>query len=132
MSAQTITYRILPAAEWDRLHAIYAPYGDLPAPEVATCAVAEINGEIVGVLFLQLALHMEPLVIEDSHVNFLRLQQTLHDALTGRGVSYYAFVGDDNVARIASLAGMRSTGMTVWEGEVDKAKANGSAKEVTQ
>lgn len=118
-NAVNVSYRLLPADEWDRLREVVSPYGPMPTPETAVAAVAERDGHIVGALFLQLTFHMEPLVIEDAHVSFLRLQRTLHEALAGRGVAYYAFAGEARTEQILKLAGLADSHMTVWEGRIE-------------
>jgi len=113
-----MNYRILPAAEWDRLRALIEPQF-LPGPEVATAVIAEDDGEIEGVLFLQLQLHLEPLYIRNPRVSFLRLTAKIEEALAERkGLVYFAFTDDSKVERMAELAGMTRTSYTVWRKEV--------------
>src|SRR5216117_1218739 len=67
LEADGMNYKILDPSDWSKLERII-PAEYLPSPEVAAAAVAEDeeSGQIVGVLFLQLALRLEPLVIKDS------------------------------------------------------------------
>ena len=68
---------------------------------------------IVGVLFFQLAFHLEPLVIEQPYVNFLRLQSVIEEAaFAGNGkVPYYCFTdGNEKMNRICELGGMKRVG----------------------
>ena len=112
-------YRLLGVEEWQRLHEL-VPAHLVPAPEVATAAVAEDdNGELQGVLFFQLQLHMEPLVIRDSHVSFKRLQQTLHNAVADqKGLCYFAFTDNPAVARMAEICGMEPVPVQVYRKEI--------------
>jgi hypothetical protein len=112
-------YRLLPAEEWDRLDEVLAPQF-IPSPQAATAAVAEDDeGRIQGVLFLQLQLHMEPLLITSSRVSFKRLQETLHAQVAEhRGLCYFAFTDDPKVARMAELCGMEHVPMQVFRKEV--------------
>lgn len=89
-------------------------------PETATAAVAEDDrGEIQGVLFLQLQLHMEPLLIRSAGVNFMRLEETLYDAVRHQtGLKYYVFTDNPKVARMAELAGMKKLDQEIWVKEV--------------
>lgn len=114
-----MNYRLLAREEWPRL-AELVEERFLPSPEVATVAVAENeDGVIEGMLMLQLQLHMEPLVILNPAVSFMRLHAVLDGALAERkGVCYFAFTADDKVARMAELVGMEPTPYRVWKREV--------------
>lgn len=89
-------------------------------PETATAAVAEDdNGEIQGVLFLQLQLHMEPLLIRSAGVNFMRLAETIHNAVAHQtGLKYFCFADNAKIARMAELVGMEKLDYQVWRKEV--------------
>ena len=95
---EPLVYRILPPAEWDRLEPIRArrsPDEPMPVdPITSSCVVAELEGQIVAVLFLQMALHLEPLIIHPEGrrhgVNFLRLVKEIEDNLP-EGSPYYVF-----------------------------------------
>lgn len=112
-------YRLLESYEWERLEGLVEPEF-LPASDAATAAVCETDqGVIVGVLFLQLQLHMEPLIIDDNRVDFRRLVTVLDDAVSDRhGLAYYAFTQDTNVARMAEIVGMEKLPYEVWRKEV--------------
>jgi len=115
-----MTYRILPAEEWYRLDPIMARQGKaVPDQRLAAAAVAEKDGEIKGVLFLQMVIHMEPLVIEDPYVNFLSLQETLETPmlLDKQGLSVYCYTQDEKMNRIVQLAGFERLG-EFWGKEV--------------
>lgn len=113
-----MTYRILPREEWERLAPIMERQGKpLPNPENANAAVAEKDGEIVGVGFIQITLHMEPLVIEDAYVNFITLKDLLESRLPNKGVSYYCYTQNDKSARIAQLCGFSYLG-EFWGKEI--------------
>lgn len=117
-----MTYRILPIEEWDRLLPLFAGHeADLPSPEVAGAAVAEDeDGEIQGVLVFQLVFHMEPLILRNPHVSFVRLKETLDKALVEhKGLQYYVFAGNGRTERMAVIAGLQPTGYTAWKGQVE-------------
>lgn len=126
---KALTYRILEADEWPKLKKIFDKYEQTPPPpDVSTVAVAEDeNGGVVGCLVLQLVAHMEPLLIRDPKVNFLRLQGTLEDALkqelssleSNAKAEYYCFSHTDKVNKMAELAGMQKTPYKVWWKEVN-------------
>lgn len=114
-----MNYRLLDPSEWDRLTTLVDPRY-LPPPDAAAAAVAEEDGEIQAVLFLQLQLHMEPLIIRSSTVNFKRLHDTLHSAIADRkGLRYFAHSDSDKVNRMAEIAGMKHLVVDVWSGEVN-------------
>jgi len=92
----------------------------VPAMEGASAAVAEdADGNIQGVLFLQLVIHMEPLVLENPHVRFDRLAQVLHDSVSQyKGLVYYAFSETDVVNGMAEHLGFEKLLFEVWKKEV--------------
>lgn len=117
-----MTYRILAPEEWPKLVAAWPEYATyIPDPASATCAVAENElGEIIGVLFLQIAIHMEPLVLKSPHVNFLRLRQEVLSTVAERkGLTYYSFSDQAVVEGMLKKAGMKRLPFnSVWSGEV--------------
>lgn len=114
--AMSIVYRLLHPEEWGKLNDII-PEGFLPGPDSAAAAVAETEtGEILGVLFLQIALHCEPLIILDSSVNFKRLHDTIHAHIADRkGLAYYCFTGSEKVERMAKIVGFEPMSDKVWK-----------------
>lgn len=118
--AGSITYRVLPYDEWERLRPICernkAPF---PNKEWAQAAVAERDGEIVGALFHQTVVHREPLILEDPYANFLTLQKTLEDAvpLDSGPVKVYAWTNAERTGKMVALAGFTKIG-EFWEKEI--------------
>ena len=112
-------YRILDQSEWDRLKDV-VDEGFLPKPETAAAAVAEDDsGNITGVLFLQLTLHMEPLILKSPKASFERLYETLYDAVKAdKGLHFFVFSDKEIVDRMAAHVGMKETPFKVFEGEV--------------
>jgi len=119
LASVVMQYRILNYDEWNRLTDLIPPEF-LPLPETATAAVAEDDkGEIQGVLFLQLQLHMEPLLIRSAGVNFMRLQETLHKAVAHqKGLVYFVFTSSPKIAGMAKRVGMELLDYQVWRKEV--------------
>jgi hypothetical protein len=118
-----LRYRILNPEEWHRLLEIYPDDQQLPSPEVASAVVAEHDDHIVSVLFLQLAFHMEPMIINPnyrSRVNFLRLVSTLETAFgkalpEGQsGIYYVSAPKDSRIPAMARTAGMQSLDQELW------------------
>ena len=112
-------YRILDPSEWSKLHAIADPR-TIPHPDAASAAVAEDEeGNVLGVLFLQIALHMEPLVLKSPHVRFDKLHQTLYDAVkSDKGLHFYVFSDKEIISRMAEHVGMKLLPYTIYEQEV--------------
>ena len=111
-----ITYRILPPEEWDKLRAIYPATEALPHPVVASAVVAEQGGELVGVLFLQMAIHMEPLILTTPQASFKHMATMLKEALP-ENLPFYVFAPDEKIERMADIMKMRSLGYKVYVGQ---------------
>src|SRR5215471_17630518 len=105
-----ITYRLLNIDEWERLSSILESKF-IPSPAASAAAVAENeSGDIIGVLFLQLAMHMEPLVLSSPKVNFERLYSTLYNAVQEqKGLSFYCVSDKEVVNRMSHHVGMTKT-----------------------
>lgn len=112
-------YRLLKRDEWPKLQELMDPQY-IPSPDSAAAAVAEDgDGRICGVLFMQLVLHMEPLVLSSPSVKFDRLYDVLYDEVhEHKGLRFYAFADRDVVARMAEHVGLKRTPYAVFEGEV--------------
>lgn len=115
----SINYRILGPEEWEKLGAIMDAQF-IPSSDAASAAVAEDEtGAIVGVLFLQLALHMEPLVLTSPKVNFKRLHDTLYEAVEAdKGLRLYCFSDIEMVDAMARLVGMEELPGRIFVQEV--------------
>jgi hypothetical protein len=124
MAGETMTYRILPPDEWVKLFHVFEQAGfsvaNVPSPEVALACVAEDeNQKIEGVVFLQMAFHMEPLICLNGHVHFPSMQAAIHEACKDhKGMVYYAFSASEKINRIAEISGFTKTDYVVWKGEV--------------
>ena len=104
--AGEVTYRLARHDEWPRLaefvtRSLPPEQQRLPAPEVASAAIAERDGQIVGVLFAQLAMHVDSFAVapeaRGTGISYGRLTDVL-DALLGAslgpGVVYMALHED--------------------------------------
>jgi hypothetical protein len=114
-----MTYRLLEPTEWHKLKTLMDEQF-IPSPEAAVVAVAEDeSGELAGVLFLQLVLHMEPLVLRTPAVSFKRLHDVLHESVRQhKGLRYYAFSEKEVVDRMAEHLGMKPLPYKVFLQEV--------------
>ena len=110
-----VTYRLLPADEWDRLRDVYPENAEVPSPVVASVVIAELHGEIVGYLVLQVALHMEPLYIKDHQADYRTMARLLLTALPS-GVPYFSCVPNKQMEHVASELGMTPTDWKVYMG----------------
>jgi hypothetical protein len=110
-----ITYRILPPEEWEKLIPIYPTGLIIPPSDTSIAAVAECNGELVAFWFLQIALHMEPLLIKDGLADYHKLAALLKEALP-QGVPFLSSVPDEKMAHIAESVGMQATGWQLYAG----------------
>ena len=108
-------YRLLRVDEWERLKEIYPDNQVLPSPTVASVAVAEENGKLVGALFMQIAMHMEPLIRTDAEADYRELARTLTDSFP-KGVPYFSQIPDDRMKHIAEELGMLNTGNELYAG----------------
>ena len=113
-------YRLLEAHEWEKLVPLATELSvPLPPKEAAAVVVAEENDIIYGALFLQLALHLEPLLISPSgrgKVDFRRLTSSMESSLKehGQHIEYFAFIENPKVARMAEIEGMEELPYKVW------------------
>lgn len=65
---ETITTRLLPPDEWQRLIDAFPEdkRDRVPSSEIAAAVVAEQDGRIIGFLILQFALHLEPIWVDKA------------------------------------------------------------------
>jgi len=112
-----LNYRMLDPWEWDRLDPLVNGQGPIPDPKASVAAVAETEeGELVGVLFVQMVFHMEPLAIAPEHkgeVNFKRMQELLKEQLGG--APYFAFSDSPVAGKMCKLVGMKQLPYRVWK-----------------
>ncbi len=114
-----INYRMLTAEEWPTLDSLVNGQGPIPSPEVAVAAVAEDDGVVVGVLFVQMVYHMEPLAIHPDYtgkVNFKKLQEMLEEKVGT--APYFAFSDSPVVGKMCKHVGMKQLPYRVWTKEV--------------
>jgi hypothetical protein len=117
---------MLQPSEWNRIQPLVEKLGAVPPPQIAEAGLAHAaiaedeSGQILGVLFLQLAWHLEPLVIdpkERSRVSFKALAETLDHYIEGTTLGpteYYVFSPDKRVGAMAKLHGMAQKPWRVW------------------
>ena len=118
-----LSYRILPESEWDKLDTVRDKMpGPLPSnPLSSQCVVAENDqGRIVGILFMQMQWHMEPIHIDTNYrgkVNFPRLVNTLLEDAPA-GFHYWVFSTAKRIGQMFKHVGMKcERGYVVWRGE---------------
>ena len=97
-------YQMLEKDKWSEMKELV---GDLriPTSEHAVAAIARTpEGKIVGVLFAQLVIHMEPIMLQSPNINFRRLHKLVEKELTGQ--PYFAFAPDEKIEAMCKLVGM--------------------------
>lgn len=114
-----LSYRLLTDKEWDKLYPLADNLdGPIPGPDSSVVAVAEEeDGTLVGALFLQIQLHMEPMVIDPSSkgvVNFLKLRETLESDGDLTHVPYFVFSEDSRIGKMCKLGGLKQLPYRVW------------------
>jgi len=68
LAEKLLTYRVLEPWEWGRIAELAPEKADrLPNPKLAACAVAQDGDRIVGFLFAQRVIHIEPLWVAKDH-----------------------------------------------------------------
>jgi hypothetical protein len=121
-TATALSYRILEKEEWDRLLPIFEDNnGIMPSPELATVAVAEEDGEIVGILVLQVIPHFEPAWASNPRVDFRALTRKLEELLP-RNCTVYTSAPNEQIAGLARACGFSDTGWKTMQktlGEVN-------------
>jgi hypothetical protein len=120
-SGGMMRYRILEPSEWDRLSALIEDKDSIPHPLSASVAVAEDDsGNIAGLLFLQIALHMEPLILKSPKVSFEKLHNTLMKAVhQHKGLHIYCFSDKEIIDRMAYYVGMKPLPYKIFEQVVE-------------
>lgn len=125
----SLTYRFLQTEEWDRLDELVNGEGPIPPPTISNVAVAEDeDGEIVGALFLQLALHMEPLIITEKgkgKVDFRSFKDLLEASIASAESVYYVFSPDAKIGKMCRVGGMTQLPYKVWMKHLVKGKSSG-------
>jgi len=118
-----VKYELLDPNEWPRLVELVDPLTvPIPPPHTASAVVARDDldhGRLAGALFLQPALHMEPLIIGSrysGYVNYARMVRLFESHLGGR--EYFVFAPDGRIARMAELVGMTRLPWNVYRKEV--------------
>lgn len=87
---------------------------------LAHAAIAEEDGKIIGALFLQLAWHMEPLVMEPEKrgkVSFRSLADAIDqfiENMTAGPTEYYVFSPNKKIGAMAKIHGMEQKPYRVW------------------
>lgn len=123
-----MTYRLLRENEFELLGPAYANYGlPLPNPETALVAGAfDDSGKLVGFWVAQMQIHMEPLWLDNPHVNFVRLAETLDSGLRNvitddeSSLSVFTFAPSEKHLAMGEHAGFTNTGWAVMQKTLTK------------
>jgi hypothetical protein len=121
---KAIDYGLLLPEHWHLLQPIFDEFkAKMPLPGFASIAVAMTqDGEVAGMLVLQMVMHSEPLYINPDYrdkVNFKRLVEVIEDELKDVApTTYYAFTNNPTVEKMALKVGMNLLDMKVFSKEI--------------
>lgn len=116
-NGNSLTYKLLPAEEWERLRPLFKQFDwFLPPPMLASAAIAENgNREIVGFQVLQAVLHAEPGFIDPRYsgiVSYMRMWEMLDKLPNKKGnplivPGYLLVAPDEKIKRMAEIGGFK-------------------------
>lgn len=115
-----MTYRFLEDHEWDRAKT----FGNFPRPkpEYSKIVIAETeDGQVAGYWVLQMALHLEPLFIEDRYRGKVRVDRLYEKMMesVAKGSSIYCLADEGSIAeRIAKFFGAKKLHHRIWVKEI--------------
>ena len=103
-----MTTRYLPITEWNRLAPICKEQNwALPHPLSSRAIVAEVDGQIVGVLFMQSLLQIEPAWVDKKHKAFPFFKMVQFAIETNPNVhQVLAHTSQPRVGKLMQLLGM--------------------------
>lgn len=120
---QALSYRLLKPEEFHRLKFIFEPRGlPLPDPSIERVAVAEENGQIVGMMILRLLPLADGLWVEPQHrggaIDYNELFNIVEEPVSAiPGARCYTLISGKHTERIAESAGYKPVNMRVFEKE---------------
>lgn len=112
-------YELLKPDEYGQVAPVFHQFNE-NVPVFGTAAIAHDDDKIAGLLCLQPAFHVEPLVVLPDYrgkVDPKKLYDELMKAIP-KGTPHYSFVpdGDRRVALIAGSFGLQPKHWSVWQG----------------
>ena len=120
---QALSYRLLKPDEFHRLKFIFEPRNlPLPDPLIERVAVAEEDGQIVGMMILRYLPIADGLWVEPQHrggaIDYNELLNIVEEPVRAvPGARCYALVSGKHTERIAENAGYKPVNMRVFEKE---------------
>jgi len=138
MEAPRVTYRIISGeAEWPKIVEFFGRVGIrrdiIPSWRFARAAVAEFEGEIIACWFMQVAIHIEPLVIDGRHAGRVYLKSLFKQVEEAKRTSVFAslpmfsFVDTSHTKRIAEVCGLDElTGVAIMCKGIKESFASGA------
>jgi hypothetical protein len=113
----SLLYRLIVKQDWDRLAPIFQQINKfMPDRELAIASIAEDGPDIVAMTCLQMVSYIGPLWIDQKYTNKVdyRALKAPIDEVYKKSTNkpliiqgYVAMCGDERIARIAEMAGMR-------------------------
>ena len=112
-------YELLLPRDFNQIAPVFRQF-NAEIPSIGTASIATDNDKIAGLLCLQPAFHVEPLVVLPEYrgkVDVVRLYRELMEALP-KGTPHYSFVpyNDRRISLIAGSFGLTPMGWSVWRG----------------
>jgi hypothetical protein len=123
IAVQALSYRLLKPEEFDRLKFIFQPRGlPLPDPLIERVAVAEENGQIVGMMILRLLPLVDGLWVEPQHrggaIDYNELLNIVEEPVRAvPGSRCYTLISGKHTEHIAERSGYKPVNMRVFEKE---------------
>ncbi len=112
-----ICYKLLPQEQWERLRPIFDELKMfMPPAPLAVASIAESEGQLIGILVLQMVPYAGPLWIHPDwrgKVDYVALKKTLDKVFPQEGNGkllingYVVMTGDERIAKMAEISGMR-------------------------
>jgi len=121
LAEDTLTYRLLEPWEWNRIVELLPDKSDrIPNPGLSTCAVAQDGDKIVGFLFAQYVVHVEPLWV-DKDYRGEGLPERLWEAVAPRlkGAVVYAFSPNGLIAKLLDHLGFEKLSWETYSKRVE-------------
>lgn len=108
LETPTLTYRLLPFDEWDKVEPEFVRQGvTMPNQNLSAIYVAEDEDGNTSFVTLQLQAHAEPLFIHPAHRGtdvHRKLAKMIDESFPA---NYYAFVPSPEVGMLAASVGMK-------------------------
>lgn len=112
-------YELLKPEDYAKVGPVFHQFNE-NVPELGAASIAHEDDNIAGLLCLQPAFHVEPLIVLPEYrgkVDVVKLYRELMKVIP-KGTPHYSFVPDDDrrISQIAGSFGLKPMGWSVWKG----------------